>query len=72
MCIRDRAYQVDYGEVNLTGAGNTAVEIMTIHKSCLLYTSIDQVMVGDMERSRLKEIKALFFVGVNEGNIRCV
>ena len=28
-----QAYQVDYGEVNLTGAGNTAVEIMTIHKS---------------------------------------
>ena len=28
-----QAYEVDYGEVNLTGAGNTAVEIMTIHKS---------------------------------------
>lgn len=28
-----QAYQVDYGEVNLTGADNTAVEIMTIHKS---------------------------------------
>ena len=26
-------YEVDYGEVNLAGAGNTAVEIMTIHKS---------------------------------------
>ena len=28
-----QAYEVDYGEVNLAGAGNTAVEIMTIHKS---------------------------------------
>lgn len=35
----------------------------------LIPPSMDQVMVGDMERSRLKNIKALFFVGVNEGNI---
>lgn len=28
-----QAYEVDYGEVNLAGAGSTAVEIMTIHKS---------------------------------------
>lgn len=27
----------------------------------------DQVMVGDMERSRLKNVRVLFFVGVNEG-----
>ncbi|MDD3338840.1 MAG: helicase-exonuclease AddAB subunit AddB [Lachnospiraceae bacterium] len=29
----------------------------------------DQVLVGDMERTRLKDIKCLFFVGVNEGLI---
>lgn len=29
----------------------------------------DQVLVGDMERTRLKDIKVLFFVGVNEGKI---
>ena len=26
-------YEVDYGEVNLSGAGEGSVEIMTIHKS---------------------------------------
>lgn len=30
---------------------------------------IDEVVVGDTERTRLKEIKALFFIGVNEGII---
>ncbi len=29
----------------------------------------DQVMVGDMERSRLSDIKVLFFIGVNEGMV---
>ena len=38
-------------------------------KVALIPPSIDQVMVGDMERSRLKDIKVLFFAGVNEGNI---
>ena len=34
-------------------------------KVALIPPSMDQVLVGDMERTRLKEIKALFFVGVN-------
>ncbi len=29
----------------------------------------DQVMVGDIERTRLKKIRVLFFVGINEGVI---
>lgn len=31
--------------------------------------AIDQVMVGDITRSRLEAVKVLFFVGVNEGTI---
>ncbi len=31
--------------------------------------SVDMVLVGDMERTRLKDIKALFLLGVNDGLI---
>lgn len=42
---------------------------MSQAKVALIPPSMDQVLVGDMERTRLKDIRALFFVGVNEGNI---
>lgn len=35
----------------------------------LIPATIDQVMVGDITRSRLEAVKVLFFVGVNEGTV---
>ena len=31
--------------------------------------SVDRIVVGGMERTRLKQVKVLFFLGVNDGNI---
>ena len=42
---------------------------MSEAKVALIPPSMDQILVGDMERTRLKDIRILFFVGVNEGNI---
>lgn len=44
-------------------AGFAEIEVGAIPQN------VDRVLVGDMERTRLKEIKVLFFVGVNDGNI---
>lgn len=38
-------------------------------KVALIPPGQDQVLVGDMERTRLRDVSVLFFVGVNEGNI---
>lgn len=42
---------------------------LTEAKVALIPPAADQVLVGDMERTRLKEIKVLFFLGMNEGSI---
>lgn len=44
-------------------AGFGEIQVGTIPQN------VDRVVVGDIERTRLKEIKVLFFIGVNDGNI---
>ncbi len=44
-------------------AGFGEIQVGTIPQN------VDRVVVGDMERTRLKEMKVLFFLGVNDGNI---
>ena len=35
----------------------------------LIPQAVDQVVVGNMERTRLKQVKVLFFLGMNEGKV---
>lgn len=49
--------------LDLLNAGFAEIEVGMIPQN------VDRVLIGDIERTRLKEIKALFFVGVNDGNI---
>ena len=44
-------------------AGFGEIEVGTIPQN------VDRVLVGDMERTRIKSVKVLFFLGVNDGNI---
>lgn len=44
-------------------AGFGEIEVGTIPQN------VDRVVVGDIERTRLKQIRTLFFLGVNDGNI---
>ena len=44
-------------------AGFGEIEVGTIPQN------VDRILVGDMERTRLKQVKVLFFLGMNDGNI---
>lgn len=44
-------------------AGFGEIQVGTIPQN------VDRVVVGDIERTRLKPVKVLFFLGVNDGNI---
>jgi len=48
---------------DILDAGFGEIEVGTIPQN------VDRVLVGDIERTRLKEVKVLFFLGVNDGNI---
>lgn len=48
---------------DILDAGFGEIEVGTIPQN------VDRVVVGDIERTRLKPVRALFFIGVNDGNI---
>lgn len=48
---------------DILDAGFLEIQVGTIPQN------VDRVVVGDMERTRLNQVKVLFFVGVNDGNI---
>ncbi len=51
----------EFGEI--LEAGFDEIQVGTIPQN------VDRVLVGDMERTRLQQVKTLFFLGVNDGNI---
>ncbi|MBO4456178.1 MAG: PD-(D/E)XK nuclease family protein [Butyrivibrio sp.] len=48
---------------DILSAGIADIEIGTIPQD------VDRIIVGDIERTRLREVKVLFFMGVNDGAI---
>ena len=57
----DKMTLAEYQEILEAGFAEASVGIIP--------PTADQVLIGDNERSRLKDIRVLFFVGVNDGLI---
>lgn len=57
----DAMTQKEFTEILLTGFEEAKVGLVP--------PGIDQVLAGDMERTRLKDIRVLFFLGINEGAV---
>nr|WP_297864463.1 helicase-exonuclease AddAB subunit AddB [uncultured Acetatifactor sp.] len=51
----------EFAEILEAGFGE--IQVGTIPQN------VDRVLVGDMERTRLNQVRVLFFLGVNDGNI---
>ena len=48
---------------DIMDSGLTEISVGTIPQN------VDRVLVGDIERTRLKQVRVLFFLGINDGNI---
>lgn len=48
---------------DILDSGLTEISVGTIPQN------VDRIVVGDIERTRLKQVKVLFFLGVNDGSI---
>ncbi len=49
--------------IEILEAGFAEIRVGTIPQD------VDRILVGDMERTRLSDVKVMFFIGVNDGNI---
>ena len=49
--------------MEILDAGLAEITVGTIPQN------VDRILIGDIERTRLRQVKVLFFVGVNDGNI---
>ena len=59
-----REEEMDFREfADILDAGFSEITVGTIPQN------VDRVVIGDIERTRLKQVEALFFLGINDGNI---
>lgn len=68
-CIDELEQLLGTEEITLTELSNMLDAGFSDIKMRLLPAASDQIVVGDMERTRLRDIKVLFLAGVNEGSV---